>query len=106
MAQNIKISEYTGKFQNPAVQLNTSVTQIMQEAITLPQNDQLLFTSDEVQGFSPLSDNTFPFQIFKVDDPLTYRKFDPKAQKLSREKAAVEEQSADNAAKINPTLER
>lgn len=103
MGKNVKISEYTGQFINPAVQLNTSVTQIMNESIDLPQSDQMLFTSEEVEGFKPLSD-VEPYQIFKVDDPLTYRKFDPKSQKAAKEKAAIESQSADNAAAINPVL--
>lgn len=103
MAKNVKISEFSGQFINPAVQLNTSVTQIMNEAIDLPQNDQLFFTSDEVEGFKPLSDIE-PFRIFKVDDPLTYRSFDPKAQKAAKEKAAIDAKSADNAAAINPVM--
>lgn len=97
------ISEYTGRFVNPTVQLNTSVTQVMNESIDLPTTDQMLFTSDEVEGFKPLSD-VEPFRIFKVDDPLTYRKFDPKAQRAAKEKAAFESQSSDNAAAINPVL--
>lgn len=105
MGKNVKISEYTGQFINPAVQLNTSVTQIMNESIDLPTTDQMLFTSDEVEGFQPLSD-VEPFRIFKVDDPLTYRKFDPKAQRAAKEKAAVESQSSDNAATVNPVLNR
>lgn len=103
MGKNVKISEYTGRFVNPTVQLNTSVTQVMNESIDLPTTDQMLFTSDEVEGFKPLSDIE-PFRIFKVDDPLTYRTFDPKAQFFAKEKAAVESQSSDNAAAINPLL--
>lgn len=105
MAKNIKISEYTGQFINPAVQLNTSVSQIMQESIDLPQNDQLLFTSDLEKDYKPLGDCE-PFQVFKVDDPLTYRKFDPKAIKAAKELDAIQQQSADNAEKINPVMNR
>lgn len=105
MAKNVKISEYTGQFVNPAVQLNTSVTQIMNESIDLPSSDDMKFTSDLVEKYSPL-DSTDAFRIFKVDDPLTYRKFDPKAAKAAREQDAVNAQSATNAANINPVLER
>lgn len=103
MARNIKINEYTGQFINSAVQLNTSVTQIMNEAIELPVNPDMQFTSDLVKDYAPL-DDCQPFQIFKVDDPLTYRKFDPKAQRAAKEKAALESKSSDNAASINPVL--
>lgn len=104
MARNVKINEYTNQFENPSVQLNTSVTQIMNEGIELPVNEQMFFTSDMVQGYSPLGENCRPFQIFKVDDPLTYRKFDPKKIKQMREQNAVDSQSAANAEKINPLI--
>lgn len=103
MAQNVKISEYTGLFINPCVQLNTSVTQIMNESIDLPQSDEMQFTSDLVDDYSPLGDSE-PFRIFKVDDPLTYRKFDPKAIKVAKEQNKQGEQSGTNAANINPVI--
>lgn len=103
MARNVKINEYTRQFINSAVQLNTSVTQIMNESIELPVNPDMQFTSDLVEDYAPLGDCQ-PFQIFKVDDPLTYRKFDPKAQRAAKEKAALESKSSDNAAAINPVL--
>lgn len=104
MARNVKINEYTNQFENPSVQLNTSVTQIMNEGIELPVNNEMFFTSDMVQEYSPLGENCRPFQIFKVDDPLTYRKFDPKKIKQMREQNAVDSQSAANAEKINPSI--
>ena len=56
MARNVKISEYTGRFENPAVQLNTSVTQIMNEGIELPVSQDMQFTSDLVKDYSPHCD--------------------------------------------------
>lgn len=103
MAQNLKINEYTGNFINPCVQLNTSVTQVMNESIDLPQFDDMQFTSDLVDDYSPLG-NSEPFRIFKVDDPLTYRKFDPKAIKAAKEQDKQGDQSASNAAKLNPSI--
>ena len=104
MARNIKINEYNGLFENPAVQLNTSVTQIMNEGIDLPVNDNMQFTSDLFENYNPLGENCRPFQIFKTDDPLTYRSFDPKKIKQMRDAAKQGEQSAANAEKINPTI--
>lgn len=104
MARNVKINEYTNKFENPAVQLNTSVTQIFNEGIELPTNEDMQFTSDLVKDYAPLGDNCTPFQIFKVDDPLTYRKFDPKKLKQMREQNKQGEQSAANAEKLNPQI--
>lgn len=103
MSQNLKLNEYTGCFINPCVQLNTSVTQIMNESIDLPQSDDMQFTSDLVNDYFPLGDSE-PFRIFKVDDPLTYRKFDPKAIKAAKEQEKQGEQSASNATKINPSI--
>lgn len=105
MGKNVKINEYTGRFENPAVQLNTSVTQIMNESIELAQSDDMQFTSDLVDDYKPLGDSE-PFRIFKVDDPLTYCKFDPKAIRAAKEQNAINEQSGDNAAKINPVMNR
>lgn len=105
MGKNIKVSEYTGQFINPAVQLNTSVTQIVNESIDLPLNDEMQFTSDLVDNYSPLGDSE-PFRIFKVEDPLTYRKFDPRAIKAFKVQQAVNSQSADNAANINPIFQK
>jgi hypothetical protein len=104
MARNVKINEYTGQFENPAVQLNTSVTQIFNEGIELPTNEDMQFTSDIVKDYAPLGDNCIPFQIFKVDDPLTYRKFDPKKIKQMRDQSKQGEQSAVNADKLNPSI--
>ena len=103
MARNVKINEYNGLFENPCTQLNTSITQILNEGIELPVNEDMQFTSDLVKDYAPLGDCD-PFQIFKVDDPLTYRKFDPKKIKQMREQNAVNENSASNAEKINPSI--
>lgn len=103
MARNVKINEYTGQYENPAVQLNTSITQIMNEGIELPVNQDMQFTSDLVQDYTPLG-NCQPFQIFKVDDPLTYRSFDPKKIKQMREAQKQGEQSAQNAENLNPQI--
>lgn len=103
MARNVKINEYTGRFENPAVQLNTSITQIMNEGIELPVNQDMQFTSDLVQDYAPLGDCQ-PFQIFKVDDPLTYRSFDPKKIKQMREAQKQGEKSAQNAEMLNPQI--
>lgn len=103
MARNVKINEYTGRFENPCVQLNTSITQIMNEGIELPVNQDMQFTSDLVKDYTPLGDCQ-PFQIFKVDDPLTYRKFDPRKIKQMREQNAQSESSASNAEHINPSI--
>lgn len=104
MARNIKINEYNGKFENPTVQLNTSITQIMNEGIDLPVSDNMMFTSDMVENYSPLGD-CLPFRIFKVDDPLTYRKFDPKKIKQMRDANKQGEQSAQNAQNLTPQIQ-
>lgn len=103
MARNIKINEYNGLFENPSVQLNTSITQIMNEGIELPSSDNMMFTSDMVEKYSPLGD-CLPFRIFKVDDPLTYRKFDPKAIKAAKEQNKQGEHSGANAENLNPSI--
>lgn len=103
MGKNLKINEYSGLFMNPAVQLNTSITQIVNEAIDLPSNDEMQFTSDLVDNYSPLGESE-PFRIFKVDDPLTYRKFDPQAINAAKEQNKHGEQSGNNAANINPVI--
>lgn len=103
MARNVKINEYTKRFENPCVQLNTSITQIMNEGIELPVNQDMQFTSDLVEGYAPLGDCQ-PFQIFKVDDPLTYRSFDPKKFKQMREAQKLGENSAQNAENLNPQI--
>lgn len=103
MARNIKINEYNGRLENPTVQLNTSITQVMNEGIELPTNDDMQFTSDLVKDYVPLGDCT-PFQIFKSDDPLTYRSFDPKKIKQMREQMKQGEQSAQNAENLNPQI--
>lgn len=105
MGKNLKINEYTGLFMNPAVQLNTSVTEVVNESIDLPANDDMQFTSDLVDDYSPLGESE-PFRIFKVDDPLTYRKFDPQAFNATKEQNAVNSKSANNAANINPVFQK
>lgn len=105
MGLNLKYNEVRGQFINPAVQLNTSVTQIMNESIDLPQSDDMLFTSDLEDNYSPLSECE-PYRIFKVDDPLTYRKFDPKAIKAAKDAQEVGESSSSNANAVNPVLNR
>lgn len=103
MARNVKISEYSGRFENPAVQLSTTMTQVMNEGIDLPVSGDLQFTSDLVSDYAPLG-NCTPFQIFKSDDPLTYRKFDPKKIKQMREANKQGEQSGQNAENLNPSI--
>lgn len=103
MGLNLKYNEVRNQFENPAVQLNTSVTQIMNESIDLPQSDEMQFTSDLVTDFKPLSD-VEPYRIFKMDDPLTYRKFDPRAIAAAKEESLKNSDSAKNANVINPVL--
>lgn len=103
---NLKINEYRNCFINPSVQLNTSVTQVMNESIKLPVNEQLLFTSDNVDDYTPLNENTMPYRIFKDDDPLTYRTFDPKAIKAAKDANDQTNQSATNADNINPVINK
>lgn len=101
---NVKFNEFKGCFENPAVQLVTSVSQIMTESIDLPSNDEMYFTDTEVENYNPLSDDVEPFQIFKSEDPLTYRKFDPKQFKLAKEINDENSQSSKTAANINPVI--
>ena len=82
-----------GRIVNPCVQMNTSITQIQ-------SNDIEISTNDEPQY---MEEGDPVVHIFKDNDYMTYRKYDPKAYaewKASQKKPATQE----NADKLNPVI--
>lgn len=85
-----------GRRVNPCVQINTSITNLVDNQIDVSNGN----TDPQF-----MKDDDRPIHMFRDNDPMYHRKFDP--QEYAKKKAAQEssqQNSALSAQRINPLL--
>lgn len=85
-----------GRRQNPAVQINTSVTNLQLNQIDV---------SNENSEPQFMEEGDRPLKFFKDQDPMYWRKFDPqKYAQMKEAREAPELNSQKSAENLNPVL--